>query len=252
MIRRILTKRRILIAVSFFPGVFVLYLLLVCFPDPLFAHEFRHGSIVVRSDRPISATAELVVIESVRRLSRSPLYEPSVKRRVYVCNNPWRFMLFANTRYRAGGLTHPPLSNNIFLRSVDFDANRLISPSGNKVPGERNLSYFIAHEIAHTLIADHMGALGYVRLAAWKDEGYCDYIAKGGAFSVDNESRRLRDGDPELDPARSGLYLRYHLLVAYLLDRKGVSVDDLLKRNLDCVAIERELMAGQGPTPSVQ
>jgi hypothetical protein len=250
MNRRLLTKRRILVVVLFFATTFIFSLLFLCFPDPLFVYELKHGPIVIRSDLPIPATAESVLRESERRLARSPFYEPSVKRRVYVCNRSWRFLLFANIRYRVGGLTYPPLSNNIFLRAADFDENRLTSPSGIKVPGVRSLSYFIAHEIAHTLIADRMGSLGYLRLADWKNEGYCDYVAKGGSFSFDDELRKLRAGDPELDPARSGLYLRYHLLVAYLLERKGVSPQELFEKDFDSSTIERELLAGQAPLPS--
>jgi hypothetical protein len=248
---RLAIKRRILIVTLCFPGLSLLYILLLCFPDPLFAYEFKSGPIVIRSDQPIPATAESVLRESQRRLTRSPFFDPSVERRVYVCNRPWRFVLFANIRYRAGGLTHPPLSNNIFLRAADFDENRLISPSGIRVPGLRDLSYFIAHEVAHTMIADRVGSIAYVKLAAWKDEGYSDYIAKGGVFSFDDELRKLRAGDPELDPARSGLYLRYHLLVAYLLDRKGASPQDLLEKDFDSSTIEREMVTGQGPLPSL-
>ena len=72
------------------------------------------------------------------------------------------------------------------LRSADFDKDRLTSPSGIKVPGVRSLSYFIAHEIAHTMVADQVGSFAYVRLPDWKNEGYCDYVAKGGAFSFDD------------------------------------------------------------------
>ena len=50
------------------------------------------------------------------------------------------------------------------------------------MPGARNLSYFIAHEITHTLIADRLGPIGYGRLVAWKNEGYSDYVAKGPRF----------------------------------------------------------------------
>jgi hypothetical protein len=220
-------------------------LLLLCFPDPAFPYEFKYGPMVIRSDRPIPATAEAVLHEAQRRFSRSPFFNPSVKRRVYVCNSPWRFVLFANIRHRAGGLAYPLLSNNIFLRAADFDDNRLFSPSGTKVPGHRTLSYYIAHEVTHTLIGDHVGSLAYFRLAPWKNEGYCDYVAKGEFFSFDNELKRLRSGDPELDPIRSGLYLRYHLLVAYLLDQKGVSPHDLLEEDFDQTAIERELMDRQ-------
>src|SRR6516165_6481316 len=150
----------------------ILYLLLLAFPDPFFAYEVKGGRIVVRSDEPIPATAQSVLIEVERRLERIPFDRTSIERRLYICNRPWRFLLFANVRHRAGGLTYPPLSNNIFLRSADFGENRLIGPSGTRVPGVRTLSYFIAHEIAHTLIADRIGALGYVKLASWKNEGY--------------------------------------------------------------------------------
>ena len=73
-------------------------------------------------------------------------------------------------------------------------------PSGNEVPGERTLSYFIAHEVTHTLIADRLGAIAYWRLPVWKDEGYADYVGNGPAFDYAEAVRRLRDGDPQMDP----------------------------------------------------
>ena len=250
MKRRLVTKRRILVVGLSLPGLAFLYLLLLCFPDPLFAYEFKSGPIVIRSDQPIPATALSVLRESERRLARSPFFDPSVKRRVYVCNRPWRFVLFTNIRHQVGGVAYPPISNNIFLRAADFDDNRLFSPSGIKVPGHRTLSYYIAHEITHTVIADQVGPLAYLRLATWKNEGYSDYIAKGGHFSFEDELRRLKAGDAELDPVRSGLYLRYHLLVAYLLEKKGLSARDLLQQDSDSTTIEHELLAGQVRPPS--
>ena len=245
MKRRIFTKRRVLAIVLLFPGFFVLYLLFLIFPQPFFVHEFKYGRIVIRSDEPIPATAESVLREVENRLAASPLNQPSLKRRVYICNRPWRFLFFANYRYGVGGLTYPPLSNNIFLRGVNFDQNRLIGPSGSLVPGARTLSYFIAHEIAHTLIADRLGAIGYGKLVTWKNEGYSDYVAKGRDFSYDDALRRMREGDKDLDPVQSGLYLRYHLFVAFLLDKKGVSVPNLLENDFRSDEIERELIVRQ-------
>ena len=48
-----------------------------------------------------------------------------------------------------------------------------------------------------------------------------------------NALAQLRRGDPEMDPQRSGLYLRYNLLVAYLLDRKRISVHEMLSQEFD-------------------
>jgi len=247
MKRRVLTKRRLFVGVLFFPGMFGLYLLLLIFPDPCFAYAYRQGRIVIRSDEPIPASAGSVLHEVEGRLATSVLPRASRDCRIYICNRPWRFVLFANFRYGVGGLTYPPLSNNIFLRGVDFDDNRLKGPSGIKVPGERTLSYFIAHEIVHTMIADRIGAFAYCQLPKWKDDGYCDYVAKGRFFSYDDALVRFRRGDPELDPALSGLYLRYHLLVAHLLDKRGKSVPELLKGSFDPIVIEHELLAPEGP-----
>ena len=48
-----------------------------------------------------------------------------------------------------------------------------------------------------------------------------------------------------MDPLRSGLYLRYHLLVAYLLDRKGIAVSDMLRQEIDPGKLEREILRGR-------
>jgi hypothetical protein len=100
----------------------------------------------------------------------------------------------------------------------------------------------------HVLIARELGAVGYLRLPAWKDEGYADLVAKGGEFDYERERDRLSRGDTELDPRRSGLYLRYHLMVAYLLERKGFGVVEMLDRDFDAARLEEEILASpRGP-----
>jgi len=117
-----------------------------------------------------------------------------------------------------------------------------------EVPGERTLSYFITHEIAHTLVAEELGAARFWQLPTWINEGYANYVAKGADFSYGHAHGQLRRGDREMAPKLSGLYLRYHLLVAHLLDKKGVSVKDLLTGENDPAQIEKEILAG----PSAQ
>jgi hypothetical protein len=241
MKRAILTKRRILFAGLSLLGASGGYLAMLCFPDPFFAYQLIHGTIILRSDEPIPASARPVLDEAERQLTGSPLNQPATKHHIYICNRPWRFLVFANFRHHVGGLTYPPLSNNIYLRAVHFEVNRLVGPSGNEVSGERTISYFVAHEIAHTLIADRLGAVDYWRLPDWKNEGYADYLAKGADFSYEDAVRLFRAGVREMDPVRSGLYLRYHLLVAHLLLRRRISVDELLEQEFDSREVEREL-----------
>jgi hypothetical protein len=245
-----LTRRRLawaaVVSIVAITVVAALYLMLLCHPGLFFRHAFTQSDFCLYSDEPIpSGPAARVLDEVELRLARTPLYHlnPGRNFRIYLCNQQWRFILFANTRYHVGGLTYPPLTNNIFLRAVHLDADRLVGPSGQEVPGTRRLSYYIAHEITHTLMADELGAGRFWGLPTWIGEGYADYIGKGGHFDYEEVVEKLRNGARELNPRQSGLYLRYHLLVAYLLDRKGKSVGELFRDDFDPARLEAEILA---------
>jgi hypothetical protein len=62
------------------------------------------------------------------------------------------------------------------------------------------------------------------QVPAWLIEGHADYVAKAGAFDFEENRRLLREGDFRLDPARSGLYRSYHLMVAMLIERDGYTI----------------------------
>jgi hypothetical protein len=134
-----------------------------------------------------------------------------------------------------------PLTGNIFLRPAHVESNRLLNPAGKEVMGERTLAYFIAHEVTHTMLARRIGRLAYARLSRWQVEGYADYVAKGGTFSFDENLAAFQADDPRLDPRRSGLYLRYHLLVQYLIGHKGMTPEQLLAAPIDPQPIENDL-----------
>jgi hypothetical protein len=222
------------------------YLVLLCHPGLFFAHSFRRGAITLYSDEPIpSEPAGRILAQVEERLALSPLAAPSMMKdlRVYICNRRWRFVLFANTRYKVGGIAYSSLSDNIFLRTVHFQTNRLVGHSGQEAAPPRTLSYFIAHEIMHVVVERKLGIVNYWRLPEWKNEGYADLIAKGSDFDYGQAREQLRNGARELDPSRSGLYLRYHLLVAYLLEHKGISVDEFLNRHFDPSQLEAEILA---------
>jgi hypothetical protein len=225
----------------------VLYLILLCHPGLFFPYAFTQDGITLHSDEPIPASSASQVLRDVtERVSASPLVERGrgLAARVHICNRFWRFTLFANVRNHVGGVAYPPLSHNIFLRAAHIDANRLVGPSGQEVPGERTLAYFIAHEITHTLIAAEVGPLAYLRLAAWRNEGYADHVAKGPDFRFHHAVAQLRAGAVETDPARSGLYLKYQLLVDYVLEQKGKSVQELLHQDFDPAQLEAEILRG--------
>lgn len=227
--------------VSALLAVAAVYMLLLAAPDPLFAYHASYQNITVYSDQPIPREITPVLEDAESRLAKSPLNDPALRHRIFICSTQARFAFFANYNYRVGGINYALLNRNIFLRPANIKDNRLIGYSGREVPGERTLAYFMAHEIGHSLEENYLGRVGYARLATWKQEGYADVIGKGGDFDFDKNLAAFRANAPELDPQRSGLYLRYQLLFEHAMRARHLTPRALLDRPIEESALEREL-----------
>ena len=220
-------------------AMLAMYALLLTYPEPLFAYELRYAGIALHADRPIPA-AMRATLERVRaRLDRSPVAEPGRVQDVFICMSRWRFALFARNNYRVGGIANVYIGQQVFLRESDMAHDRLIGPGGQPVAADRPLSYFIAHEIMHIEQGRQLGRLDYLRLPQWADDGYADFVARD--IDYRQTLQGFKSGARELDPARSGLYLRYQLMVAYLIDKRHVDPRALFAHRGEREAIEREL-----------
>src|SRR3954454_5731515 len=130
--------RRLARLVVFATAIFGGYTLLLCLPQAFFSYSVRAGSITVYSDRPLpEAAARSVLRLSVDKLAASPLYARHPEASVYVCNSRWRQVLFFSKHYGVAGVSPYPLTTNVFLRDASFEKNRLISPRGIPVLGDR-------------------------------------------------------------------------------------------------------------------
>ena len=123
----------------------------------------------------------------------------------------------------------------------------MIRPLGQDTPGERTLAYFIAHEVTHAMTADRIGRWRYFHLAAFQQEGYADHVAFARPLDLARAREALVRDAREMDPRRSGLYLRHEMLIAYLLERRGMTVDELLARPLDPAPLLAALRADPSP-----
>jgi hypothetical protein len=225
-------------------ALFALYLLLLCFPQAFFHSAVTANNLALYSDQPFSSEAGKHILNLVAgKLSASPLYLPQQSHMAFICNARWRQRLFFNRSYGVGGVNQYPVTRNVFLRDALIEQNCLIGPGGNRVQGERTLDYFIAHEITHTLTAQTVGWVDYYRLPQWVREGYADYVGKGTSFNYDEAKRAFLADVPEMDWQKSGLYWRYHLLVAYLLDRQHWGVQRLLTEPMEQTAVEDAIRA---------
>jgi hypothetical protein len=241
-----LTKKLWLRLTAAVLGLFALYWALLCFPQPFFRSSVSANNLALYSDQPFSPEEGKKVLETVEaKLAASPLYSAGQRHAAFICNERWRQRLFFNRNYGVGGVNQYPLTSNVFLRDAAIEENRLIAPSGNQVPGDRTLDYFIAHEITHTLTVQAVGWFDYYRLPEWVREGYADYVAKGDAFNYEEARRAFLAEAPEMDRWKSGLYVRYHLLVAHLLDKQHWGVQRLLEEYPEQKAVEDAVRAEQ-------
>lgn len=209
--------------------LFTFLILIYRFPFPFFSYERQDRGFAVYSDRPISATLDNVIDDSIKRLSTSPLYHGDEKFRIFICNDNWRLKFFAFNGNVGGQTIY--LTENIFIREVDIAGNKIISPGPKPLldPLYRPLSYFIAHEATHVIQERHFGILKIAQTPKWLLEGYADLVAKGGAFDLAGNQQLMRNGDTLLsqEMARNGLYRRFHLMVAALLFNSKGDVEGL-------------------------
>jgi hypothetical protein len=223
-------------------GCAAAWLALILHPQPLFAYSAQRANIVLHTRAPMPAQVGPLLDEVVRRISRSPLYDPGRTHHVFLCDTRTLFGFLTVDGYRAGGVAHAELGGNVFIRPFSIERGTVTGPSGQETTGERTLTYFIAHELTHAMTAERTGRWRYRQLSAFQVEGYADYVGFGRPLDLARERQALLADAPEMSPRRSGLYKRYELLVAYLLERRGLSVDDLLAARVEQRPIEDELL----------
>jgi hypothetical protein len=220
----------------------------LAFPQPLFAYRAERGALQLWSDRPFDAArADAMLADTERRIAQSPFALGSGPHRIFIANAEWRRRLVFLWNGGAAGVNYYPL-RNVFIRRADVDGDRVFGSAG-PVPPPRTLAYYAAHEVGHSLIGERIGFLANHRLPRWIREGLADYIGFGGTVDIDALTRALIADEREMNPELTGLYARYRLLVAYVLEREGWSADRLLASNMTQEEAERRLLAAAAGPP---
>lgn len=202
------------------------YVLILCYPQPFFRYSLSYGNIHLYSPAPIPQGAEALLGQVESRIDASPLYNDHLTQHIFLCGSSAQFAFFTNLGSKSSGLTYAYFNRNIFLRPSDLARNVLFNSSGRKVTDDRTLVYYIAHELTHSLTASYVGPWKYHRLPTWLKEGYADYVGKGTRSFTEIQAEF-----EDISYHTNREYLRYELMTAYLLDRKGMTLQELLARN---------------------
>src|SRR5262245_23109459 len=175
------------------------YLLLLCVPRVLFAHELSYGHLIVYSREPLDKSIYDVLDRVESRLAASGINE-DVDARIFLTNG---FDVYALLSLYVGsnsfGKSYAALpTQNVFINKADA-ARDLVFRSA-PAPNERSLSGVIAHEITHLWMRKRFGYWRNIAMPAWKKEGYAEYVA--GGSTLDYATGRSEEHTSELQSLR--------------------------------------------------
>jgi hypothetical protein len=216
------------------------YLLLLSFPQVLFAHEVSYKNFTVYSRAPLDKNIYAVLDKVETRLSGSAINNQAVKPQVFLINTHGLYKvmsLFVGGNSFGKGFPILP-TNNIFINRSDLATDLVFrdAPADN----QRSLSGVIAHETTHLLIRKRFGYWRNLTMPAWKREGYCEYVAGGTTLDYETGVKRWKANPRD---GTGYQYFKYYMLVKHLLDVEKISVDDLFNRDQDVPALEARVLS---------
>ncbi|QDT97421.1 hypothetical protein [Gimesia aquarii] len=225
------------------------YAWVLCFPQSLFRHTLTHRNITIHSESEVDPRWKNVIDEFLPLIQSSELYSNHSKLNVLLISN-------SNYRRLESLLAKPVLAkasrNIVFLNGgIDLDHLRLVGPVL-----EMDLVRTLAHEMTHCLENAHYGM--HNNTASWKREGYAEYVSHlRDRNAPDYHLSSLLD-QYEMHVATSGgnenwmeisegvivppHYVRWRLLIEYLIATKGMSYEQIVKTELSETDLYQELL----------
>ena len=216
----------------------VAYLVLLTFPQALFAYTTEHNNFRIYSREPIRPELATVIKSAETRLKSSPIYDETFRNDLYLTDGHGVYALLSHKAYKSFA-NNIPYIENIIINKSDVVADRVFL--NREKNNSRSLSGVIAHEVTHLLIQRRYGTARSIMLPSWKKEGYCEYVAGDSTITLE-EGIRLWKENPSDDTGYR--YIKYHLMVKHLLEKDGTSVDDLFGRSFDESELAERTFAG--------
>lgn len=137
-----------------------------------------------------------------QKLKRADVINTVSHTDIYFINNSWLFKLL--TPFNPNGFaSNNTLFNKIYIAHTNLSTNQSFSNSRAK---QEKLDNLIAHELTHSLLREIKP-----KLALWKEEGYCEYIAYDRKVDIKTSlNLYMKERD---------IYTKYRIVVAYLLTK---------------------------------
>lgn len=226
----------------FFVTLVLLYICILSFPSLLYSHEQRNENLIISCDQEFPSNITVISSAVLERIKKSEYYSSTDEYHVYISNGTFVWRLVSNFDPNQGGVNYTWFRGNAFIRPSVIAENRIIPPgNGLADASERDLIYFISHEVAHGMMSKSIGLFAFqFKTQGWVKEGYADLIGKK-SFNYESNLEQLKKNEKRLTES-SGLYVRYHLFLLYLLNHENLSINEIINENLTQADVLKKIM----------
>lgn len=216
-----------------------IYILLILFPQLLFANKMEYKSFEVYYHNTINEQKLKSVLDvSEELLEESELKSNFETQQLFLTDSYNEFTFFALLSKNAFAVNYPVVQN-IFLTKSDLSKNLIIS--NNESNNRRTLSGVIAHETIHSLLENKIGIVDFKLLPTWKVEGYADYIAKESSYSAANDIKTICK-TTQNGASRSYKYFEYRIITEYLLLQRNIELNEFLKNEFELEKLKEKAL----------
>lgn len=229
-----------------------LQMTVLAFPQILMTKNVSAGAVTIYFDEGSPSDILTIAKEVDFRVRGSDFFDSAGTSRVFLMSDQQLFALFARL-----SLVQPQVQGfglSIFGNSfVNVHRVELLGQHSGGQPNysifEGSVAHIIAHEIAHHYIVDRIGRKAWLDLPHWKQEGLPEYIANIAAIRTGQQADlvdryRILTTDSVWHYQRGWDRIHYEaeILVEFLLDRRGYTLDDLTADSVTAQQTMRDLL----------
>jgi len=261
------SARRWLWLLLIVPVLFGAQVAALAFPQVLFSEHVRVGTVTLYHDGLGDERALRLAGEIDRRLQGSRFHDPTRDDPLFVFREHGTYGLYRKLLFSSivpSGFNLPMFGNSYVCEAV---VNELGQASGGRPRfsiWDGDLAHVAAHEIGHQVVADRIGSRRWRALPHWKQEGLPEYIANIGPIRAEptmslaaririlNDDARWTAQPPGRRPGWDRVHYEAGLLVEFLLDVQGLSLEELVSDRVtqrDARAAMMSWAASAEPTP---
>ncbi|HEY5883813.1 MAG TPA: hypothetical protein VIT88_03960 [Pyrinomonadaceae bacterium] len=215
------------------------YLLLLSFPQVLFANEVSYGNLTVYSREPMDQNIYAVLDSVNAKLAASTINDSSLRPKIFLTNSHGMYSsmsLYVGGNSFGKGFAMLP-TNNIFINRSDVSKDLVFRRATEH--SQRSLSGVVAHEVTHLLVKEKFGYWRNLTMPSWKKEGYAEYVAGGSTLPYETGVKMWKSNPSD---GTGYQYFKYYMLVKYLLETEKLSVEDLFNREFDLNSLEATVL----------